>query len=146
MRRPKNIGAPHRAARTSWRRKLLAAAALVTALACIDLLARVGAPPFTAVEVSDEHARTGATPSLPVGADEHTGSPAASERERPWSPEPVELAIPDPAERAAVRAPSLDDYDPGRPGPAPNPFLEPKLHLTYEETRAGLETRDGASR
>jgi hypothetical protein len=59
---------------------------------------------------------------------------------RGWSPEPVELAAPAPGEEAAVRAHRLDTYDPARPGPAPNPFVPPKQHLDFEDTRAGLDT------
>jgi hypothetical protein len=58
---------------------------------------------------------------------------------RAWSAESVELAVARAGEEAPVHAHRLDTYDPATPGAAPNPFIPPKKHRSYEDTRAGLD-------
>ena len=59
-------------------------------------------------------------------------------RVRPWSVRAIELTAA-PGEQRAVHAHRLATYDPTRPGPPPNPFVPPQLHLGEADTRAGLD-------
>jgi hypothetical protein len=100
-------------------RTLLVAAALVIALVGLDLFVQVSEPAVAALDLVEEPTRSGNLPS--VTAEPHRDSFDASARGRAWSAQPIEFD------------------DPARPARGPNPFVEPELHLTRDETRAGLD-------
>jgi hypothetical protein len=78
-------------------------------------------------------------PQEPRDVSQHANPPGGL---REWSAESVELPAPAPGEEAPVRAHRLDTYDPAKPGPAPNPFVPPKKHLAFDDTRAGLDSAE----
>jgi hypothetical protein len=139
-------------ARDKKNRWILVAGALVvgTALVCLPFL--LGPRDYGVDPVGATDSEAHGDPSLdsrrrPLLVDPDLEQPRdlAAHPEPPggvraWSAEPVELAAARPGEEASVHAHRLDTYDPARPGPAPNPFIPPKKHRSFEDTRAGLDT------